>query len=531
MSQSDNSFPEFIHIATGRQGESPTAKASRPSPSIPSSNALYSTPTKDPAPRRGILKSPSYKFTGHRNGAQEVSTPTTVGTNESLDNLDDNMSQSSSCGSSTIGSAGTLGTTSTEGIKNAIDRIIRDKSNNNNKKSNGGDNTLRSSTSIASSSTSSTSMTTSSSTASVVSAKEVVQRSARIKHIEDLNERINAAKARILVERKAYRREDKLLLRLARQLKTISKSCRENANNTQMLEESNRFCEDRYNLTLQELKDLISYRSSLEERLLAEKQIKLADDRERRERIIRVQNAELEAHKRSHRFWCQTLCESILEANNELDRFRALSGEHAGRGSSLLKREGENNRNGRRKKTSRASQWMVMMVVLAIAALVVLAATAGGRDRKTTSHSFAGGSLVQPEIPAEQQQEQYRSLPPQSIIRSGIIRGENTAIGDRYSTTQTIITIRNSKTTISKVSTSTTAGIRKNDFSFLQPAINSSSFKSNSNEDYNAINTKTSSTYVPSLTTEKATTKLKGKSGHRFKPKEAVVSIARLFRK
>ena len=54
-------------------------------------------------------------------------------------------------------------------------------------------------------------------------------RHARIKHIEDLNERIKAAKARKIVERKAYRREDKLLLRLARELKTTSKQVSETA--------------------------------------------------------------------------------------------------------------------------------------------------------------------------------------------------------------------------------------------------------------------------------------------------------------
>jgi hypothetical protein len=248
MSQSENSLPEFIHIATGIQhggsgNANPNAKAnaSHPPPSTPPPNALYKykTPRKGILPRRGILKSPSYKFTGIRiNKAQksqkqqQPSTPTTVGTNESLEESD-SISRTSSCGSSTIGSVWTFGTTSSEGIKNAIDKIIREKSHNITSKSinitkssSNGDknnNSLRSSSSLSvtSYSTSSTSVSTSTSVCSNPK--------------EDLNERINNAKARKLVERKAYRREDKLLLRLARQLKTVSKRSRENAIGIQMV--------------------------------------------------------------------------------------------------------------------------------------------------------------------------------------------------------------------------------------------------------------------------------------------------------
>jgi hypothetical protein len=228
-------------------------------------------------PRRGILKSPSYKFTGIRINSskdkaqkkqsqkekqqqqlkqQEPSTPTTVGTNESFED-GDSISRTSSCGSSTIGSAGTFGTTSSEGIKKAIDRIIRNKTqsisltnksiniditkNSSNSIDKSNNNSMSSSVmSVTSNTTSSTSVSTATATSTSVcsnnaGAKEELQRCARIKHIEDLNERINHARARKLVERKAYRREDKLLLRLARQLKTVSKRSRDNGIGIQMV--------------------------------------------------------------------------------------------------------------------------------------------------------------------------------------------------------------------------------------------------------------------------------------------------------
>ena len=274
MSQSVSSLPKFIHIATGVQHGGSTnanvnakANASHPPPCTPPPNALYKykTPRKGLLPRRGILKSPSYKFTGIRSNSnsnkaqkkqkqqlkqQEPSTPTTVGTNESFEESD-SISRSSSCGSSTIGSTGTFGTTSSEGIKKAIDRIIRDKTHsisltnksiniNITKNSSSSSIDKTNNNSMSSSVISVTSKTTSStsvSTSSVCSndAKEELQRCARIKHIEDLNERINNAKARKLVERKAYKREDKLLLRLARQLKTVSKRSRDNAIGIQMV--------------------------------------------------------------------------------------------------------------------------------------------------------------------------------------------------------------------------------------------------------------------------------------------------------
>jgi hypothetical protein len=160
-------------------------------------------------------------------------------------------------------------------------------------------------------------------------------------------------------------------------------------NTMQQLEESNQFCEDIYSRSLTEVKNLKSSRSLLKERLLAEQQTKLADFREKRDRILRVQNAELEAHKRSHQFNCQELCESVLEANNELDRLRALWESHAGGGAFRLQSQSrESDNNQVRTKPSRMLQLAFTVMVMAVLAFVFLSATAGGNERTiTTTHT------------------------------------------------------------------------------------------------------------------------------------------------
>ena len=254
-----------------------------------------------------------------------------------------------------------------------------------------------------------------------------------------------------------------------------------------------------------------SARSSLKESLLVEKQQKLADDREKRERILRVQKAELEAHKRSHQFNCQALCESVLEANNELDRMRALWEKHnACDGSSSLQTQQKgkiSRKNKRQTKPSRSSQWAIIaaVVVVAIAVFVFLPATSGRTDTKPATITTI--------------KEQHRLHPPLSLIRSGIILDENSA---PFPSTRTIMTKPTATTT------TTTTFYSKNDTEFSGPSMNGSDDGDNSN-DNDASNIKTtSSACISSLTTKTETTKQKGKrEEHRFKPKKA---ITRLFR-
>ena len=153
------------------------------------------------------------------------------------------------------------------------------------------------------------------------------------------------------------------------------------------MEESNQFCEELYNRAQEELKELKASRALLEECLHAERETKLAADREQRDRILRVQNAELEAHKRSHQYNCMELCEAVLEANKDLERMQALKDEHLGDGTTTTRRNlSKNVVSKRQRKKSRASLWVVMAVVLAMTVMVILTATAGGNDRNTATN-------------------------------------------------------------------------------------------------------------------------------------------------
>ena len=383
MPKSSIKLPEFIHIGKWRQrlGEnSSAANASHPPPDSPPPSSLHETRMRAFKPSRGILKTPSYKFSGIRIPSktkikQGSSTPTTVGTNESMD---DDMSHASSCGSSTMCSAGTFGTTSSEGIKKAIDKIILEKTRSIEESSNSVSNDDNKGLESTSDDNSVTLGSTSSSNVStnVPTTKEELQKFTRINHIKVLNERISEAKARKLVERKAYRREDKLLMRLARQMKTVSKRRREIFMNMERLKETHKFSEDRYNGVRKELEDLKASRMSLNEDLRAEKQRMLLIDREKRERILRVQKAEFEAHTRSHQLNCQELCESILIANNEVDRLRTILEERTSDNSSSGNR-GRERQKKRRSRFLRSPQTVLMIGIFAIVASAILVATVG----------------------------------------------------------------------------------------------------------------------------------------------------------
>ena len=127
---------------------------------------------------------------------------------------------------------------------------------------------------------------------------------------------------------------------------------------------------------MRELQDLRISRTLLQERLNAEHQRKLNEDREHRNKILRVQDSELEAHKRNHQFNCQSLCESILEANTDLDRMRTLWEQHLGTdGTNSSKKEISKVRQKQGKKAHRYSSVLVFFVVLAVALFVIRAAT------------------------------------------------------------------------------------------------------------------------------------------------------------
>mmetsp|Transcript_22763 Transcript_22763/g.53760 ORF Transcript_22763/g.53760 Transcript_22763/m.53760 type:complete len:573 (-) Transcript_22763:488-2206(-) len=152
-------------------------------------------------------------------------------------------------------------------------------------------------------------------------------RIARIKHIEDLNERIKAAKSRKLVERKAFRREDRLMLRLARELKTTSRSIAETEWKIKQLEQINDRLQENCNRSQEELNELRASGSTLREHLVAENDIKLANEQSAHNFVLRNQSSQLEALKTGHQSRCQELCESVLDAHSELDRLRELLSE------------------------------------------------------------------------------------------------------------------------------------------------------------------------------------------------------------
>mmetsp|Transcript_21252 Transcript_21252/g.50517 ORF Transcript_21252/g.50517 Transcript_21252/m.50517 type:complete len:566 (-) Transcript_21252:125-1822(-) len=552
----ESGFPEFIHFATGGRSDrskkvvdgSKDDSAAPPLSSVPAPRSTFQTPTKTAStqPRRGILKNSSYRFTGRScssSGAKAkqivVSTPTTVGTQDcgcslldySVEEDDEVVS-----GSSVLGSAG--GSISTKGMRTAVDKLICDMAgidqNATKKKKCSGQtesdidgnrlskqNHVRkskasepssSSVSVASTSTSSTSICSTEETASTTSTtKEEQQRCARIKHIENLNERINNAKARRLVERKAFRREDKLLLRLARQLKSISKQIREDAMKIHMLEESNRLREKAYNHSLDDLNKLRSDRIVLIERLRVRMEEALADDREQLARVLRVQKAELEAHKRNHQFHCQALCESVLEADNDLERMRDLWEEHLGEG-----------------RVTRRSPLLRGAMVVMVLVLAVFIIFAGGVETNGAANLnlSAEEPMVRAEIPSGGAPKPVPvSEEDHNTTGDDVCRSTNSTIPTDTATATTASMLESTTETsdendelvkpvrIQSEPTSRTIELGTNDLFLRDVARNNLSFRNNTNE------------YVNTAISEK---KQKRRKGHRFKP---IHVVANLFRK
>ncbi len=159
---------------------------------------------------------------------------------------------------------------------------------------------------------------------------------------------------------------------------------------------------------MQELQDYKASRAVATQELVREMQARLEAEREQFRRVIRVQDAELEAHKRNHQYNCQALCESVLHANNDLDRMRTLWEEHVG---------------GTKRAKSRASLlWASILVALSIATIVVLSA------RTTTTTTGGSNTTTAPRyvLNGEETDGQLRTLPPLNMIRMGIIRDEDT---------------------------------------------------------------------------------------------------------
>ena len=167
----------------------------------------------------------------------------------------------------------------------------------------------------------------------------------------------------------------------------------------QQLKESNQYSEECYHQSLEELEEWRAARILLKEQLRAEMQNKLEAQREQWNRVLRVQDAELKAHKRNHQYNCQALCESVLNANNDLDRMRVLWEEHMGIANNVQKSR-FNNR----------GRLLVAMVVfvLILTAIIVLSTTT------TTTTTTT--------ITVEQND---RSLPPLNMIRKGILRDDD----------------------------------------------------------------------------------------------------------
>ena len=144
------------------------------------------------------------------------------------------------------------------------------------------------------------------------------------------------------------------------------------------LEEAIGHARDRWSNSLQELETL---RSSNQEKPLAAKQLDdtLAKDRARFESILSEQHQRMETAKRNHRFDCQELCESVLEASEELDRLRNLLANHAaavgtrpsGRGGGH--RSSPNRHGSTRGSPPAAAGWMAAAAVATLVAAATVA--------------------------------------------------------------------------------------------------------------------------------------------------------------
>jgi hypothetical protein len=220
------------------------------------------------------------------------------------------------------------------------------------------------------SSTSSFSTSTSNSKTSSSTVLTEKQRNARIKHIEDLNERIQEAKQNKIITKNKYKKEDKLILKLARNLK---RSCNETVKNElkiKHLEEENEQIKTNWLNTRKELNELKHIRIQIENKLQTNHQQHLEKERIRQNTILDDQKQQLIKTNTDHQLCCHELCVNVLDANTELNRLRDTMN------IQLSKEEKEKqrirNKYSKSGRTRRRRRLVLLMAGAAVAAILSL---------------------------------------------------------------------------------------------------------------------------------------------------------------
>jgi hypothetical protein len=384
-------LPKVIHF-TSSSSSAVTDSSSSGGNANASANADYITPIKSsksssirsPQQRQhGILKSSSYKKKSFNNDVS--STPSTVATVETIMSFESNSSASVSV-SASAGTVNTSSVTSSNSSASAETTPISSSSSSlavlvatrpaalfaTPPRLRLSSSSVSLSTADSSSTFSTTTLnskTSSSNSSSTVLLTEQ-QRNARIKHIEDLNERIQEAKQNKIITKNKYKKEDKLILKLARNLK---RSCNETVKNElkiKHLEEENEQIKTNWLNTRKELNELKHIRIQIENKLQTNHQQHLEKERIRQNTILDDQKQQLIKTNTDHQLYCHELCVNVLDANTELNRLRDTMN------IQLSKEEKEKqrirNKYSKSGRTRRRRRLVLLMAGAAVAAILSL---------------------------------------------------------------------------------------------------------------------------------------------------------------
>jgi hypothetical protein len=374
-------LPKVIHFTSS----SSSAVTDSSSSSNANADADYITPIKSsksfpirsPQRQHGILKSSSYKKKSFNNDVS--STPSTVATVETIMSFDSNSSASASA-SASGGTVNTSSVTSSNSSASAETTPISSSSSSSlavlvatrPAALFATPPRLRLSSSSVSlstvdSSTSSFSTSTSNSKTSSSTVLTEKQRNARIKHIEDLNERIQEAKQNKIITKNKYKKEDKLILKLARNLK---RSCNETVKNElkiKHLEEENEQIKTNWLNTRKELNELKHIRIQIENKLQTNHQQHLEKERIRQSTILDDQKQQLVKTNTDHQLYCHELCVNVLDASTDLNRLRDTMN------TQLSKEEKEKQRiRNKYSKNGKRRMSMTMLLLMASAAVAAI---------------------------------------------------------------------------------------------------------------------------------------------------------------
>jgi len=140
-----------------------------------------------------------------------------------------------------------------------------------------------------------------------------------------LNERIANAKTQRSIERSKSKSENVNIIKTAKKLKKVYRELRENYEKMKELKEINKCLKWYIRQSKSELKEL--QRSRKPENVkqnfgCPERDAKLRRERAKLDAVLREQKSLVERTKFRHQLKCTVLCESVLEANDELERLR-----------------------------------------------------------------------------------------------------------------------------------------------------------------------------------------------------------------